>query len=90
MVNYGTAFAGKSAYEIEGEPEVAAEAVQVTAIFFDLFPVQITEGRGFTDEDYDFLGKDTIPVIMGAAYKGSVSLGTGLKDITFLIVSPLK
>ena len=75
MVNYGTEFAGESAYEIEGEPAVASEAVLVTASFFDLFPVQITEGRGFTDEDYDFLGKGTIPVIMGAAYKGTFSLG---------------
>ena len=75
MVNYGTEFAGESAYEIEGEPAVATEAVQVTENFFNLFPVQITEGRRFTDEDYDFLGKGTIPVIMGAAYKGSFSLG---------------
>lgn len=75
MVNYGTEFAGESAYEIEGEPAVAAEAVQVTENFFDLFPVQIIEGRGFSDEDYEFLGKGTIPVIMGAAYKGSFSLG---------------
>ena len=75
MVNYGTEFAGESAYEIEGEPAVATEAVQVTESFFDLFPVQITEGRRFTDEDYEFLGKGTIPVIMGAAYKGSFSLG---------------
>ncbi|MBQ8954381.1 MAG: ABC transporter permease [Clostridia bacterium] len=74
MVNYGTEFAGESAYEIEGEPAVAAEAVQVTENFFDLFPMQITEGRGFTDEDYDFLGKGTIPIIMGAAYKGTFSL----------------
>ena len=75
MVNYGTEFAGESAYEIEGEPAVATEAVQVTENFFNLFPVQITEGRKFTDEDYDFLGKGTIPVIMGAAYRGSFSLG---------------
>ena len=74
MVNYGTEFAGESIYEIEGEPAVATEAVQVTESFFDLFSVQITEGRRFTDEDYDFLGKGTIPVIMGAAYKGSFSL----------------
>ena len=51
MVNYGTEFAGESAYEIEGEPVAVAEAVQVTENFFDLFPVQITDGRRFTDED---------------------------------------
>ncbi len=75
MVNYGTEFAGESAYEIDGEPAAAAEAVQVTENFFDLFPVQITEGRGFTNDDYDFLGKGLIPVIMGAAYEESFCLG---------------
>ena len=75
MANYGTAFAGESAYEIEGEPAIAAEAVQVKENFFDLFPVQITEGRGFTGDDYDFLGTGKIPVILGAAYKGAFSLG---------------
>ena len=74
MLNYGTEFAGESAYEIEGEPAVAVEAVQVTENFFDLFPVTIIEGRGFTDEDYDFLGKGAIPIILGAAYKGTFSL----------------
>lgn len=75
MVNYGTEFAGESAYEIEGEPAVAAEAVQVTESFFDLFPVKTAEGRGFTDEDYNFLDEGIIPVILGAVYKGSFSLG---------------
>ena len=75
MVNSGTEFSGESVYEIEGEPAVAAEAVQVTENFFDLFPVQITEGRGFTDDDYDFLGGSKIPIILGAAYKGAFSLG---------------
>ena len=75
MVNYGTEFAGESAYEIEGEPAVAAEAVQVTESFFDLFPLQITEGHGFTNDDYDYLGKGRIPVILGAAYKETFSIG---------------
>ena len=74
-VNYGTEFAGKSAYEIEGEPAVAAEAVQVTESFFDLFPLQITEGHGFTNDDYDYLGKGRIPVILGAAYRETFSIG---------------
>ena len=75
VVNYGTEFAGESAYDIDGEPAIAAEAIQVTENFFDLFPVQIIEGRGFTDDDYDFLGRGKIPIILGAAYKGAFSLG---------------
>ena len=75
MVNYGTEFAGESVYEIEGEPAVAAEAVQVTENFFDLFPLQVAEGRGFTDDDYDYLGKGRIPVILGTTYKETFSIG---------------
>ena len=55
MVNYGTEFAEESGYEINGEPAAAAEALQVTDNLFDLFPLQIAEGRGFSDDDYDYL-----------------------------------
>lgn len=75
IVNYGTDFAEESVYEIDGEPATAAEALQVTDSLFDLFPLQITEGRGFTDDDYDYLGKGRIPVILGAAYKETFSVG---------------
>ena len=75
MVNYGTEFAEESGYEINGEPAAAAEALQVTDNLFDLFPLQIAEGRGFSDDDYDYLNKGRIPVILGAAYKDTLSIG---------------
>lgn len=75
MVNYGTEFSEESGYEINGEPAVAAEALQVTDNLFDLFPLQIAEGRGFIDDDYDYLDKGRIPVILGAAYKDTFSIG---------------
>ncbi len=74
-VNNGTEFADESVYEIDGEPAVAAEALQVTENFFDLFPLRISEGRGFTDEDYDYMNSGRIPVILGSAYKESFSIG---------------
>lgn len=75
MVNYGTAYANESVYEIDGEPAAAAEALQVTDHLFDLFPIQIAEGRGFTGDDYDYPGEGRIPVILGAAYKETFSVG---------------
>ena len=75
MVNYGTEFSEESGYEINGEPAAAAEAMQVTDNLFDLFPLQIAEGRGFIDDDYDYLDKGRIPVILGAAYKDTFSIG---------------
>ncbi|MBO5621869.1 MAG: ABC transporter permease [Butyrivibrio sp.] len=75
IVNYGTEFAEESVYEIGGETVSAAEALQVTDSLFDLFPLQIAEGRGFSDDDYDYLNKGRIPVILGAAYKDTLSIG---------------
>ncbi len=75
IVNYGTDFVEESVYEIEGEPATAVNALQVTDSLFDLFPLQVAEGRGFTDDDYDYLGKGRIPVILGAAYKETFSIG---------------
>ena len=75
LVNYGTEFAEDSSYEIEGEAVVAAEAIQITESFFDLFPVTVAEGRSFTDQDYDFIRSGRIPVILGAAYRDSFHVG---------------
>ncbi|MBP1529246.1 MAG: ABC transporter permease [Erysipelotrichaceae bacterium] len=75
IVNYGTEFAEESVYEIGGETVSAVEALQVTDSLFDLFPLQIAEGRGFTDDDYGYLAKRRIPVILGAAYKETFSIG---------------
>jgi len=74
-VNYGTDFIEESDYEIDGEPATAAEALQVTESLLDLFPLQVAEGRGFTGYDYAYLGKGRIPVILGAAYKETFSIG---------------
>ncbi len=74
-VNYGTDFIEESDYEIDGKPATAAEALQVTERLFDLFPLQVVKGRGFTDHDYAYLDKGRIPVILGAAYKETFSIG---------------
>ena len=75
MVNYGTDFAGESVYDIAGETAIAAEALQVTDTLSDLFPFQIAEGRRFTEDDYEYLGNGRIPVILGMAYKETLSIG---------------
>ena len=75
MVNYGTDFAGEAVYDIAGETATAAEALQVTDTIYDLFPFQVAEGRRFTGDDYEYLGNGRIPVILGAAYKDTFSIG---------------
>ena len=75
MVNYGTDFAGEAVYDIAGETATAAEALQVTDTIYDLFPFQVAEGRRFTGDDYEYLGNGRIPVILGAAYKETLSIG---------------
>ena len=90
MVNYGTEFAGESVYEIGGEPAAAAEALQVTGNFFDMFPLQISEGRGFTDDDYGFLAKGGFLSSSERHIKKHLHSAIRSKDTTFLTVSPLK
>ncbi len=75
MVNYGTDFAEESVYDIAGETATAAEALQADDTLFDLFPLQVAEGREFTGDDYEYLGKGKIPVILGMAYKETFSIG---------------
>ena len=75
VCNYGTEWEEDSYYEIEGEPAVAAEAVQVSASALDLFPIEIEEGRGFEASDFDYLQDCTIPVILGPACRDTFNVG---------------
>lgn len=72
---YGTEFEKDSYYKIEGEPAVATKAIQVFEPFLDLFPLEIEEGRDFTESDYHFFQNKRVPVILGSAYKDSYHIG---------------
>ncbi len=75
VVNYGSDYASESYYEIEGEQVVAAEAIQVFEPFLDLFPLEIEEGRSFTEADHHYMQDRRIPVILGSAYKDTFHIG---------------
>ena len=75
FVNHGTEYEDESRYEIDGESITAAEAIQVSDRFFSLFPLKITEGRGFEPSDFDCRNADTIPVILGDAYRDTFRPG---------------
>ncbi|MCR5794936.1 MAG: hypothetical protein K6G61_06280, partial [Solobacterium sp.] len=75
VCNYGTEWEEDSYYEIEGEPVVAAEAVQISVAALDLFPLMIEEGRGFEASDFSYLEDRTIPVILGSVYRDTFNVG---------------
>ncbi len=75
VVNYGSDYASDSYYEIEGEQVVAAEAIQVFEPFLDLFPLEIEEGRGFSEADHHYIQDRRIPVILGSTYKDTFHVG---------------
>ena len=75
VVNHGTDFEAESMYEIDGDCVTAAEAIQVSESFFDLFPMEIAEGRGLIPSDFDMDGDGRIPVILGGAYRSAFHLG---------------
>ena len=71
-VNHGTEFEGEARYGIDGESITATEAIQVSENFFDLYPVELTAGRSFEAADFT---DETVPVILGSAYKDFFMLG---------------
>lgn len=74
-VNFGTEFQAQSEYVINGENITAAEAIQVSENYFSLFPIDITAGRGFQSTDFDYHDSESIPVILGEAYRELFNLG---------------
>ena len=75
VVNHGTDFEADSQYEIDGDRITATEAIQVSENFFDLFPMETDEGRGFILSDFDIDGNGCIPVILGDTYRDTFRLG---------------
>lgn len=75
MVNHGTEYEDESRYEIDGEIITAAEAIQVSDHFFELFPLKIVEGRSFEPSDFNSRNAGPIPVILGNAYRDSFQPG---------------
>lgn len=69
MVNHGTEYEDESRYEMDGEKITAAEAIQVSDRFFELFPLKIIDGRGFEPSDFNSRNAGPIPVILGNAYR---------------------
>lgn len=75
LVNYGTEYADESRYLIDGKNISAADAIQVSANWFDLFPLKIADGRGFSETDFNYTKTMEIPVILGSEYSSSFSIG---------------
>lgn len=75
VVNHDTEYEAESGYEMDGERITAAEAIQVSDRFFDLFPLKICEGRSFEPSDFHEWNADAIPVILGSAYRDSFHTG---------------
>ena len=84
MVNYGTQFEEDSRYEYQGEPITAAEAIQITDDYFELFPLSIDQGRSFEEGDCNYLETKRIPVILGSAYRDTFRIGDAFEGYYIL------
>lgn len=74
LYGYEEGYADLQGCEIDGRVYYAAKSIQVSDKFFSEFDINVSEGRGFSEEDYTSSG-DTVPVLMGSAYKDVFSLG---------------
>lgn len=62
-----------SIQEYEGETFYRVKALQVSRDFFDTFQIKIDTGKGFGEKDYKV--QETIPVLLGNAYKEYLEIG---------------
>lgn len=74
LYGYEEGYADEQGCEIDGRVYYAAKSIQVSDKFFSEFDINVSEGRGFSEEDYTSSG-DTVPVLLGSAYKDVFSLG---------------
>lgn len=75
ILNHGTEFAKDSRYEFEGNAITATEAIQISENYADIFPIKVTEGRFFEEEDFDCLDNEEIHVLLGNGFKDSFDIG---------------
>lgn len=73
LYGYETGAYEYSVQEYEGETIYRTKALQVSNDFFETFQIKINEGRCFEENDYKM--QDTVPVLLGAAYKGYLEIG---------------
>lgn len=77
-VNHGTPYEAESRYEVGGETITATEAIQISDNFFSLFPVEISSGRSLEKKDFEALPTQSVPILLGDAYRGVFALGDTL------------
>ena len=64
-----------SIYEWKGETRYYTKCLQVSESFFEEYNVEISEGEGFSQEDYTLKEGKVIPLLLGNAYKDFYQLG---------------
>ena len=64
-----------SIYQWEGETRYYTKCLQVSDSFFKEYNVEISEGAGFSQEDYILKEERVIPVLLGESYKDFYHVG---------------
>lgn len=64
-----------SIYQWEGETRYYTKCLQVSESFFEEYNVEISEGRGFSQEDYILKNGQVIPVLLGNSYMDFCQIG---------------
>lgn len=75
LYGYEQGVAEDSVYEYSGQTLYATKTLQVSEKFFEKYSIQAAEGTLFLEEDYQYVKDQTVPVVLGAAYKNFFKLG---------------
>ncbi len=75
LAEYEQGTAENSVFELEGEMLYSTKALQVSKGFFEHYGIQAESGELFQAKDYRYKPNETVPVVLGAAYKEVFQLG---------------
>lgn len=64
-----------SVIEYEGKSVYVPKTLQVSEKFFEAYSIQADEGKLFSKKDYQYNQNQTVPIILGSAYKDFFKLG---------------
>ncbi|MBQ4429243.1 MAG: hypothetical protein II871_05665 [Clostridia bacterium] len=65
-------------YRVDGRILQPIKSLQVSKSFFDEYDISVSDGEGFSEEDYFHKNKENIPVLLGSEYKEFFATGDKL------------
>lgn len=96
LYNYEEGYSDSSVQEYDGKLIYQTKAIEVSDAFFEEFPIELSQGEPFSQEDYVYQEGKPIPVLLGSAYQDEFQIGDSFEgnylfeEITFIVTGFLE